>query len=166
MHLEIYWKMFTKIDPTVWRRSVWYGQIIKRAFLGTSPQRKHRPFNFEQANCEEKNVKRVANPLTKGKAGRSRLTKNANLRNHMQIRQMFYSTVEDASSHSFIVTLPKATCTNPKTHAKKGKAGRSRLTKNESRKIMHTLRGAKTHQRPSTNLGWRDSRSDYKFKSP
>ena len=43
----------------------------------------------------------------------------------------FHSTVEGVSSHSFIVTLPKATCTNPKTHEKKkGTAGRNRLTKN------------------------------------
>ena len=55
MHVEIYLKMFTKIDPTVWRRSVWYGQVtIKAGLLGTSPQRKHRPFNFKQADCEEK----------------------------------------------------------------------------------------------------------------
>ena len=77
----------------------------------------------------KKNVKRVAtngDPRKKEEAGRSRLTKNTK---SYAIRRVFYSTVEGVSSHSFIVTLPKATCTNPKTHGKKGEAGRSGLAK-------------------------------------
>ena len=81
----------------------------------------------------KKIVKKVATHgdlRKKEETGRSSFANNAENTKSYAIRRVFYSTVEGVYSHSFVVTLPQATCTNPETHEKKVNAGRNRLTKN------------------------------------